>query len=340
MRLKDKLGDRSNASSEVQYDNAVGYLTGRLGRGVPTILEMVVHTRLDCALGSAGLMRQAVRNALWYATGRSAFGTRLSDAPAMQALLGDLCVESEAAVQTSMHMAHVFDECHRNPGDADNQAFRRLAVAVAKYFICKRCPEVVYEALEGIGGNGYVEEWHMPRLFRQSPLNSVWEGSGNVIALDILRTCHKEPAALKVFAHKIASTAKAHPLLAAHADSLLRMARDPAAVGNQLHARYFAEALALALQGHVLAGAAAVDAGVAPVLDLWARMRLGSMTHSGFASPLLYGAVPPSFGAAASASASGSGAAASVADLLKQVLARETDALHAGASVPTAAVER
>lgn len=154
LRLKEKLGDRSNASSEVQYDNAAGYLVGRLGRGVPTIMEMVVHTRLDCALGSAGLMRQVTRNALRYAVGRTAFGGRLVDAPAMRAVLADLCVEGEAAVATSVYMADVFDECVRSPDDADQQAFRRLATAVAKYYICKRAPEVAYEALEGIGGNG------------------------------------------------------------------------------------------------------------------------------------------------------------------------------------------
>ena len=190
-RLKDKLGNRSNASAEIRLDGAWAQLVGEEGRGVATIIEMVVHTRLDCALGSAALQRQAVAEATHHAAHRSAFGRVLADQPLMKNVLADLCVESEAATVSSLRLARAFD-------DRDD-AFRRVATAVLKYWICKRTPAVVGEALECLGGNGYVEESGLPRLFRESPLNSIWEGSGNVQCLDVLRALGREPDAADAF---------------------------------------------------------------------------------------------------------------------------------------------
>ena len=190
-RLKDKLGNRSNASAEIQLEGAWARLVGEEGRGVATIIEMVVHTRLDCVLGSAGLMRRAVAEATHHAAHRSAFGALLSEQPLMRNVLADLCVESEAATLTAMRLARAFDE-----GDRE---FRRLATAVAKYWICKVTPSVVAEALECHGGNGFVEESVLPRLYRESPLNSIWEGSANVQALDVLRAMRREPESVDAF---------------------------------------------------------------------------------------------------------------------------------------------
>ena len=190
-RLKDKLGNRSNASAEITLDGAVARLVGEEGRGLRTILEMVNHTRLDCVLGSAALMRRAVAEATHHAAHRAAFGRLLADQPLMQNVLADLCVESEAATVTALRLARAYDE-------ADGP-FRRLATAVAKFWVCKRTPPLVAEALECLGGNGYVEESQLPRLFRESPLNSIWEGSGNVNALDVLRALAREPETAEAF---------------------------------------------------------------------------------------------------------------------------------------------
>ena len=190
-RLKDKLGNRSNASAEIALDGAVATLVGEEGRGVRTILEMVNHTRLDCVLGSAALMRRAVAEATHHAAHRAAFGRLLAEQPLMQNVLADLSVESEAATVTALRLARAFDE-------ADGP-FRRLATAVAKFWVCKRTPPLVAEALECLGGNGYVEESQLPRLFRESPLNSIWEGSGNVNALDVLRALAREPETAEAF---------------------------------------------------------------------------------------------------------------------------------------------
>src|SRR5205807_9280941 len=184
-RLKDKLGNRSNASSEVEFDGAFAWLVGPEGRGVPTIIEMVNHTRLDCVLGSAALLRRAVAEATNHAAHRRAFGRLLTDQALMRSVLADLAIESEAATVTALALARAYDEGWA--GDGDARDFARLATAVAKYWICKRTPTHVGEALECLGGNGYVEESGMPRLYRESPLNSIWEGSGNVVALDVLR---------------------------------------------------------------------------------------------------------------------------------------------------------
>jgi putative acyl-CoA dehydrogenase len=196
VRLKDKLGNRSNASSEIELEDAAAWLVGEEGKGVQTIIEMVNHTRLDCVVGSVGIMRQAVSQAAWHVAHRSAFGAKLIDKPLMTNVVADLELEVEAATLMMMRLSGAFD---RAEIDADEEAFRRIATPVAKYWVTKRCTEVVREAMECLGGNGYVEESIMPRLFRESPVNAIWEGSGNVIALDVARAIARSPGSLDVF---------------------------------------------------------------------------------------------------------------------------------------------
>ncbi|PWR23010.1 acyl-CoA dehydrogenase family protein [Zavarzinia compransoris] len=198
MRLKDKLGDRSNASSEIEYHGALAQRLGPEGRGVATIIQMVQHTRLDCVVGSAQIMRGAVAQALWHTAHRSAFQRRLVDQPAMAGVLADLALESEAALALGFRLAQAFDQ-------ADPVA--RLLTPVAKYWVCKRTPGVVYEAMESHGGAGYIETGPMARLFRQSPLNAIWEGSGNVIALDVLRAMTREPEGVAALRDYLAAQA-------------------------------------------------------------------------------------------------------------------------------------
>ncbi len=193
IRLKDKLGTRSLASGEVEFDGALAWRVGEEGRGVPTIIEMVNHTRLDCVLGSAANMRRAVAEATHHAAFRTAFGRRLLDQPLMRSVLADLCLESEAASMLAFRLARAFDEA--GTGSEAALAFQRLATPVAKFWVCKRATPVAAEAMEVLGGNGYVEESPLPRLLRDSPLNSIWEGSGNVIALDVLRALARAPEA-------------------------------------------------------------------------------------------------------------------------------------------------
>ena len=199
-RLKRKMGNRSNASSEVEFHGARAQLVGEEGRGVQTIIEMVHCTRLDCATASAGLMRAAVVQALHHAKHRKAFGKPLIEQPLMQNVLADLIVESEAATLLMIRVAHAFDQ--RGVSEQE-RSFARIATAIAKYWLCKRAPVHVGEALECLGGNGYVEESIMPRLYREAPLYSIWEGSGNVICLDVLRTLAKEPGSLDALLHEI-----------------------------------------------------------------------------------------------------------------------------------------
>ena len=192
VRLKDKLGNRSNASSELEFDSTVAVRLGDEGRGVRTIIEMVAATRLDCVLGSTSLMRRAVYEASWHVAHRSAFGSLLADKPLMQNVVADLAVEAEAATVLALRLAAAVDEL----ADPHEAALRRIALPLAKFWVCKRTPAVTAEALECLGGNGYVEESLMPLLYREAPLNSVWEGSGNVNALDVLRALSREPEAL------------------------------------------------------------------------------------------------------------------------------------------------
>jgi putative acyl-CoA dehydrogenase len=195
-RLKDKLGNRSNASSEVEFDGAWALMVGEEGRGVSTIIEMVNGTRLDCVIGSVSLMRQAVSQAAWHVTHREAFGSRLVDKPLMRNVIADLEVETEAATLIMTRLAGAFDRAEVDPSEA---AMKRIALPIAKYWVTKRTSETVREALECLGGNGYVEESIMPRLYRESPLNAIWEGSGNVIALDVLRAAGRSPESLQMF---------------------------------------------------------------------------------------------------------------------------------------------
>ncbi|MDQ4005241.1 MAG: acyl-CoA dehydrogenase family protein, partial [Actinomycetota bacterium] len=246
-RLKDKLGNRSNASSEVEFHGAWVRRVGEEGRGVQTIIEMVNHTRLDCVLGSTGLIRRAVAEATHHAAHRSAFGKRLLDQPLMQNVLADLCVESEASTALAMRLARAVDE-----GGSDERAtlFKRLAVAVGKYHVCKTGVGVVAEALECLGGNGYVEESGMPRLYRETPLNSIWEGSGNVNALDVLRAVSKQPDTLAAFIDEVDQARGADRRLDGFVDDLKRDVSDLDQI--EVRARRLVEHLAMALQGSLL----------------------------------------------------------------------------------------
>lgn len=246
MRLKDKLGDHANASSEIEYHGAYAVKVGEDGRGVRTIIDMVQHTRLDCIAGSAGGMRASLAQALWHTAYRSAFQKKLIDQPAMGLVLADLALETEAATALALRIAQSFDK--RN--DEREAAFMRLATPIAKYWVCKRQPGVVYEALECHGGAGFVEEGVMPRLFRQSPLNAIWEGSGNVIALDILRALAREPDSLDAVRGDLLCARGAN----AHLDKHLAQLEDwfkPGALAEAT-ARAFAEDMALALSAAAL----------------------------------------------------------------------------------------
>jgi putative acyl-CoA dehydrogenase len=237
MRLKDKLGNRSNASSEIEFDDTAAWLVGEEGKGIQTIIEMVNHTRLDCVVGSVGIMRQAVSQAAWHAAHRSAFGSTLIDKPLMANVLADLELEVEAATLVMMRLSGAFDRAEIDP---DEEAFRRIATPVAKYWVTKRCTEVVREAMECVGGNGYVEESIMPRLFRESPLNAIWEGSGNVIALDVTRAIARSPASLDVF---LEPWSEAPADIVALADDIRAAASST--LGDEALARRLTEQLAL-----------------------------------------------------------------------------------------------
>lgn len=246
-RLKNKLGNRSNASSEVEFDAAWSRLVGEEGRGVATIVEMVTHTRLDCVIASAALMRQAAVQAIHHATHRSAFGKRLVEQTLMQNVLADLGVESEAATLLMMRLARAYDG-----GEDPNfeTSFRRIATAVSKYWICKRAPSQVCEALECLGGNGFVEESMLPRLYREAPLNSIWEGSGNVICLDVLRAIGKEPKTIEALLHEIRMGRGADPRLDAYMAKLeTEISRG---ASDEFGARRLVEKMALSLQASLL----------------------------------------------------------------------------------------
>ncbi|MEU9566670.1 acyl-CoA dehydrogenase family protein [Streptomyces sp. NPDC048161] len=249
-RLKNKLGNKSNASSEVEFDGTWAVRVGEPGRGVPTIIEMVNHTRLDCVLGTTAGMRQSVSEAIWHAQHRSAFGARLVDQPAMTAVLADLALETEAATWTSLRLAHAYES---GSGESE-EMFRRLATAVSKYWICKRGPHHAYEALECLGGNGYTEDWPLARRYREQPVMAVWEGSGNVIALDVLRGIGRTPRSLDAFWAELEITAGASSVLDAHVRRVRRELtedlRDPLAA--QTRARASVEGMALALQASLM----------------------------------------------------------------------------------------
>ncbi|HSV67672.1 MAG TPA: acyl-CoA dehydrogenase family protein [Mycobacteriales bacterium] len=247
-RLKDKLGNRSNASAEVELDQTVAWRVGPEGRGVPTIIEMVQMTRLDCVIGSAAGMRAALAQAIHHATYRSAFGGPLRDKPLMRNVLADLAVETEAATVLLLRLAAAVDG--RESSDPTERVFGRIATAVGKFWVCKRGPVVVAEALECLGGNGYVEESGLPRLYREAPLNGIWEGSGNVIALDLLRAVDRQPESVDVLLAEIDLAASADARLDAAAK---RLRAQLSARGDLLlRARRVAELMALCLQGSLL----------------------------------------------------------------------------------------
>jgi putative acyl-CoA dehydrogenase len=269
LRLKDKLGDWSNASSEVEFDGALAWRIGEEGRGIATILEMVMLTRLDCMLGSAGLMRMALAQAVHHCRHRRAFGKRLVEQPLMHNVLADLALEAEAALALSMRVARAVDAAaHGDTAESRREAaFARIATAIGKYWICKRAPAFVNEAQECLGGNGYVEESILPRLYRQAPLNSIWEGSGNIQCLDVLRALAREPQARTALLAELDAALGRHVMLDAAAASL-RKAIDEGNAGES-GARMLAERLALALQAAVL-----LRAGN-PLADAFCRSRLG-----------------------------------------------------------------
>jgi putative acyl-CoA dehydrogenase len=243
-RLKDKLGSRSLPSSEVEFRGLPGRLVGEEGRGVPTIIEMVNHTRLDCLIGSAAGMRHGVTQAVHHARHRSAFGKLLADQPAMTNVLADLAIESEAATAAALRIARAYDE--------SDTAFRRLATAVMKYWVCKRAAQHAAEALECLGGNGYVEESGMPLLYRDAPLNSIWEGSGNVAALDVLRALVRDPEGLPAFLAECREAAGADARLDRHLEELDSDLASFDPDEAQWRARSLVERLALALQASLL----------------------------------------------------------------------------------------
>ncbi|EON23539.1 MULTISPECIES: acyl-CoA dehydrogenase family protein [Nocardioides] len=271
VRLKDKLGNRSNASSELEFDGTVAQRLGDEGRGVRTIIEMVAATRLDCVLGSASLMRRALAEASWHVTHRSAFGGRLVDKPLMQNVIADLAVESEAATALALRLAAAVDR----PGDAHEAALRRIALPLAKFWVCKRTPFMVAEALECLGGNGYVEESGLPLLFRESPLNSIWEGSGNVNALDVLRALSREPEVLEAWLNEVGAAHGADPRLDRAVEDTLALLGDTATL--EVGARRLAGQMAACLQGSLL-----VRFGPPEVADAFCASRLGTSFNGTF----------------------------------------------------------
>jgi putative acyl-CoA dehydrogenase len=269
-RLKDKLGNRSNASSEVEFDGTWARRVGDEGRGVRTIIEMVAATRLDCVLGSASLMRQAVAQAVHHSAHREAFGGALIDKPLMRNVLADLALESEAATTLALRLAAAYDD-----GGDQERAFLRLAVPAAKYWVTNRRTPVAVEALECLGGNGYVEESGMPRLLRESPLNSIWEGAGNVQALDVLRALQREPGALDAFLREVGQARGADHRLDGAIKNLLTELAD--LEGVEARARRVVERIALVLQGSLLVRYAPPE-----VADAFCASRLGGDWGSAF----------------------------------------------------------
>jgi putative acyl-CoA dehydrogenase len=263
-RLKDKLGDWSNASSEVEFHGAWAEVVGEEGRGVATILQMVALTRLDCMIGSSALMRQALVQSIQHARHRKAFGKRLAEHALMQNVLADLALESEACTALTLRVARAVDASARDSGEA---ALARIATAIGKYWICKRCPPFVNEAQECLGGAGYVEETNRPRLYRQAPLNSIWEGSGNIQCLDVLRALSKEPQTREAFFAELIAAKGAHADLDREISWLASAFDDVTTL--ELRSRMVVERMALALQAAVLLRAGA------PGAELYATTRLG-----------------------------------------------------------------
>ncbi len=272
-RLKDKLGNHANASSEVEYDGATAWLVGEEGRGVPTIIEMVNLTRLDCTLGSATSMRTGLMRAIHHAQHRKAFGAYLIDQPLMRNVLADLAVEAEAATMLAMRMAGATDAAVR--GDERETLLRRIGLAAGKYWVCKRATPHAAESMECLGGNGYVEESGMPRLYREAPLMGIWEGSGNVSALDTLRAMATRPECVDVMFDELSRTVGQDPRLDAHVASLRTELDDLETI--QYRARKIAEDISLALQGSLL-----VRYGHPAVAEAFLASRLGGQWGGAF----------------------------------------------------------
>ncbi|MCX7555358.1 isovaleryl-CoA dehydrogenase [Xanthomonadaceae bacterium JHOS43] len=276
-RLKDKLGDWSNASSEVEFQGATAYPVGAPGRGIATILEMVALTRLDCITGSAAGMRQALVQALHHTRQRRAFGRLLIDQPLMRNVLADLVLESEAAIATAIRVAAAVDAASRDAGEA---AFARVATAIGKYWVCKRAPAFVNEAQECLGGIGYVEENILPRLYRQAPLNSIWEGSGNVQCLDVLRAFRKEPETRDALFDELLRARGAHPDYDLQFGRLVDAFDDTGTL--EVRSRQVVERIALLLQAALL-----FQSEHTTLAETFCRARLGEGRSQG------YGALPP-----------------------------------------------
>lgn len=272
-RLKDKLGNHANASSEVEYDGATAWLVGEEGRGVPTIIEMVNLTRLDCTLGSATSMRSGLARAVHHAQHRKAFGAYLIDQPLMRNVLADLAVEAEAATMLAMRMAGATDKAVR--GDERESLLRRIGLAAGKYWVCKRATPHAAEAMECLGGNGYVEDSGMPRLYREAPLMGIWEGSGNVSALDTLRAMATRPESVEVLFDELAKTAGQDPRLDRHVAALQNDLQDLETI--QYRGRKVAEDISLALQGALL-----VRHGHPAVAEAFLASRLGGQWGQAF----------------------------------------------------------
>ena len=263
-RLKDKLGNRSNASAEVEFVGAHAWLIGEEGRGVPTIIEMVTYTRLDCAVASAGLMRLCLANAIHHCRHRAVFGTQLADQPLMRHLLADLALDVEAATALAFRLARTFDF----PDDPLETAWRRIMTPVTKYWNCKIAPALAYEAMECLGGNGYVEESLLARAYRELPVNAIWEGSGNVMCLDVLRVLLREPDAAEAVFNYFEDAVSSEPRLAAQLDWVRQFLHRPRDI--EANARSFVEGLALLAAGCML------NAGAPPyVADAFINSRLG-----------------------------------------------------------------
>jgi putative acyl-CoA dehydrogenase len=292
-RLKDKVGNKSNASSEVEFDNAEAYLVGEIGRGVPTILEMGTHTRMDCAIGSAGIMRAVLAHALHHARERSAFGRRLAEQPLMRNVLADLAIESEAATLLVLRLARAFDGRHAH--EEHEALLARVLTPAAKYWVCKRLPTVAAEAMEVMGGNGYVEEGPFARFYREAPLNSIWEGSGNVMCLDVLRALGRVPAVRDALAAELRAARGANRVYDAFTDALLGdLARTDT---DESEARSLTERIAIAVQGALLltgSAQATADAFCASRLaaGTWGRT-FGTLASGIDPAPLLARALPP-----------------------------------------------
>ena len=284
-RLKDKLGNRSNASSEVEFDGTIGWLVGEPGRGVRAILPMVSRTRLDCVIGTAAGMRQSVAEAAWHVRHRAAFGRTLIDQPAMAAVIADLQLEAEAATLTALRLAMAHDEVAE--ADAGELAFRRLATAVAKYLVCKRGPGHAYEALECLGGNGYTEAFPLARRYREQPVMAIWEGSGNVIALDVLRALARAPETFHAFFAELGQARGDYQLFDEELDDVedlsrrLRMQLIEGSSAAEARAREFTERLGVLLEASLM-----LRFSPPPAAGAFVAARIGRPSG-------LYGALPP-----------------------------------------------